>query len=96
MPKAQIITTSQIAERAFEIWEAEGKPHGLDQDHWIRAESELNALMARMSPARAGRKPAAKALAKPLAKPKAQAKPKADAMTEAAPKRVRTPKAVTA
>jgi hypothetical protein len=36
-------TTGQnTAQRANEIWESEGRPHGRDQEHWNRAESELN------------------------------------------------------
>lgn len=29
--------------RAYQIWEAEGRPHGRDQAHWYQAESELSA-----------------------------------------------------
>lgn len=29
--------------RAYQIWEAEGRPHGRDQAHWYQAESELGA-----------------------------------------------------
>jgi hypothetical protein len=60
MPKTQLINRSQIAERAFEIWEHEGKPHGRDQEHWQRAEIELRETMSRMTkPAgkRAGKAP---------------------------------------
>ncbi len=51
MPKIQLITQSQIAERAFEIWEHEGMPHGRDQEHWQRAEAELCEAMNRMTAA---------------------------------------------
>ena len=30
-----------IAQRAYEIWEAEGKPHGRDREHWEAAAIEL-------------------------------------------------------
>jgi hypothetical protein len=30
-----------IRERAYQIWEDEGRPHGKDFDHWLRAEREL-------------------------------------------------------
>jgi DUF2934 family protein len=33
----------EIAERAYRIWEGEGRPVGRDLDHWLRAESELHA-----------------------------------------------------
>ncbi len=32
-----------IAKRAYEIWEAEGCPHGREQEHWLRAEQEFSA-----------------------------------------------------
>ena len=30
-----------IAIRAYEIWEAEGRQHGLSEVYWLRAEREL-------------------------------------------------------
>ncbi|MCL6708002.1 DUF2934 domain-containing protein [Pseudomonas sp. R2.Fl] len=33
----------RIRERAYGIWQSEGGVHGLHDDHWRRAESELNA-----------------------------------------------------
>ena len=38
-----------IRERAYAIWEAEGRPHGKDLDHWHRAEAEINAAAARQN-----------------------------------------------
>lgn len=35
-----------IRERAYAIWEAEGRPHGKDLDHWHRAAAEVNAAAA--------------------------------------------------
>jgi hypothetical protein len=35
-------TPQSTAQRAYEIWESEGRPHGRDQEHWARAEAELN------------------------------------------------------
>lgn len=32
-----------IQKRAYAIWEEEGRPEGLHQDHWNQAENELNA-----------------------------------------------------
>ena len=32
---------SLIEERAYEIWEQSGRPHGLDKEHWSQAEKEL-------------------------------------------------------
>ncbi|BAK65710.1 hypothetical protein SLG_10350 [Sphingobium sp. SYK-6] len=31
-----------IKDRAYAIWEAEGRPDGRSQDHWLRAEQELD------------------------------------------------------
>lgn len=31
----------KIEQRAYEIWENEGGPHGRDFDHWLRAEAEI-------------------------------------------------------
>jgi hypothetical protein len=28
------------AERAYQIWESEGRPHGRDVQHWLQAEAE--------------------------------------------------------
>ena len=33
--------TEMIARRAYEIWEAEGHPHGRDREHWEMAAMEL-------------------------------------------------------
>jgi hypothetical protein len=35
---------SKIQQRAYEIWEGEGKPHGRDILHWLRAEAECCAV----------------------------------------------------
>ena len=37
----------QIRERAYSIWEREGRPHGRDLDHQLRAEAEIAAERAR-------------------------------------------------
>ena len=34
---------TEIALRAWEIWQREGCPEGRDLDHWLRAEQELRA-----------------------------------------------------
>jgi hypothetical protein len=34
-------THDDVALRAYEIWEREGRPAGRDQEHWSLAESEL-------------------------------------------------------
>lgn len=35
----------RIKRRAHEIWESEGRPEGLDAEHWSRAEEELRTQM---------------------------------------------------
>ena len=35
-------THPTVAERAYQIWEDEGKPSGRDIDHWLKAEAELD------------------------------------------------------
>jgi hypothetical protein len=46
-PAKQIVGSApskeKIAARAYEIWQASGRPHGHDQDHWFQAERELRA-----------------------------------------------------
>jgi flagellar biosynthesis regulator FlaF len=34
-----------IRERAYEIWEEDGKPEGREADHWLRAEQEVLELL---------------------------------------------------
>jgi len=41
----------QIARRAQELWEAEGRPEGKSDDHWLRAESELRKHRAELAAA---------------------------------------------
>ena len=35
--------TSDVAARAYEIWQRSGCPQGKDQEHWFQAERELRA-----------------------------------------------------
>ena len=35
------LSTEKIAERAYQIWLASGRPDGQDQEHWFQAEREL-------------------------------------------------------
>ena len=37
----KIDLTERIRQRAYAIWESEGRPHGLDHVHWLRAEAEI-------------------------------------------------------
>jgi hypothetical protein len=36
-----VIAHKQIAERAYHIWERQGRSHGRDVDHWLQAQDEL-------------------------------------------------------
>jgi hypothetical protein len=36
-------THEQIAARAYEIWEAQGRPEGADRENWFEAERQLRA-----------------------------------------------------
>jgi hypothetical protein len=38
----QAIKEQIIRERAYAIWEEEGRPEGSHLDHWLRAEAEMN------------------------------------------------------
>jgi hypothetical protein len=40
---------SDIANRAYQIWVEEGRPHGRDRDHWHRAEREIQGGAAKDS-----------------------------------------------
>ncbi len=37
------ISEALIRERAYQIWEREGRPQGCDFEHWVRAQVELEA-----------------------------------------------------
>jgi hypothetical protein len=37
------ISDEVIRERAYHIWEREGRPHGREYDHWVQAQVELAA-----------------------------------------------------
>jgi hypothetical protein len=61
--------TGAIAERAYQIWEREGRPHGRDMDHWLQAERELKPGDGQSQRSRAALRKPAKAAS--TAKPKA-------------------------
>lgn len=56
----------RIRERAYELWEREGRPHGRDSEHWKTAEKELGAAPAASPTVTAKAAPAAPA---PLKRP---------------------------
>jgi hypothetical protein len=38
---SNVSLTERIRQRAHEIWESEGRPHGRALIHWLRAEAEI-------------------------------------------------------
>lgn len=36
----------QIRRRAYEIWEAQGRPEGCAVEHWLQAQAEVQAMRA--------------------------------------------------
>ena len=34
-----------VQDRAYEIWEREGRPEGRDMEHWLQAEAEISAML---------------------------------------------------
>lgn len=43
--------TERIRLRAHEIWASEGRPHGRDKIHWLRAEAEIRDKLKAPAPA---------------------------------------------
>ncbi len=41
-----LLAPDDIARRAYEIYEREGRPDGKHTDHWLRAEQELRATLS--------------------------------------------------
>jgi len=55
----------RISERAYQIWVAEGRPHGRHDEHWQRAEREIAEEELRAAAALADRAVCAAGTAKP-------------------------------
>jgi hypothetical protein len=45
------ISDDQIASRAQELWELEGRPEGKAEKHWFRAEADLRNKLADLAAA---------------------------------------------
>ncbi len=86
----QHIDHAQIADAAYHLWLAEGRPEGRDHQHWLQARAALETKVApkkRRAAAKpkaeakaarpAAKKAVATATATAAAKPKDSAKPKA-------------------
>lgn len=41
MAGSELVEVERIRERAYELWEQDGRPEGQDLDYWYRAEAEL-------------------------------------------------------
>jgi hypothetical protein len=54
VPSAKGSLQERIKQRAYELWEADGRPHGKDAEHWARAERELTQSGARQPSAKTG------------------------------------------
>jgi Protein of unknown function (DUF2934) len=66
----------QIAVRAYLIWESEGCPLGRHEEHWRRAEAEIQGAAKAKTSSRANGKAAKVPAASVAAKAKRAAKPK--------------------
>jgi hypothetical protein len=42
--------TERIRQRAHDIWASEGRPHGRDKIHWLRAEAEIREKLKAPTP----------------------------------------------
>ena len=67
------ISEALIRERAYQIWEREGRPHGCEFEHWVRAQVELEAEAQTLR----SRKPRRPRLAVSGSRPRAAARPSA-------------------
>ncbi|MCC6736167.1 MAG: DUF2934 domain-containing protein [Bauldia sp.] len=56
-----ITNESAVRVRAYEIWEAEGRPDGRETEHWLKALHEMAATMAAPARKKAAPKKADKA-----------------------------------
>jgi hypothetical protein len=90
-----------VAERAYSLWEEEGRPHGRHETHWERAEQELSgaekSAAAPVGDGQVAAKSAEPAPKKPAPKPAAAAAAAAVSAGEPAPaKPARARKSATA
>ena len=44
---------AKIRQRAYELWEDEGRPEGRDRIHWLRAEAEFRESLCTSHPVKA-------------------------------------------
>ena len=48
---------AKIRQRAYELWEDEGRPEGRDRIHWLRAEAEFRESLCSGRPVKPSAKP---------------------------------------
>ena len=56
---------ARIRQRAYELWEDEGRPEGRDRIHWLRAEAEFRESLSAGRPASPGARLRPKKSSKP-------------------------------
>jgi hypothetical protein len=78
------VEEDRIRRRAYEIWEREGRPHGEDMRHWLRAFQEIAAS------ADATSKPAKTPRAKKATSADKAVKPKVASRSKGGAQRVQT------
>ena len=62
------VNDDAIRDRAYAIWEREGRPGGRDRDHWLQAAWELSGEEAKAATLARTAKPSGARKAKPAAK----------------------------
>lgn len=83
------ISDDAIRERAYDIWMREGRPHGRDFEHWVRAQVELIAEASTNNSGRKGAVGRPRVAEAKAAGPNAQAKDTAPKARRRAPSRSR-------
>ncbi|WP_409527034.1 DUF2934 domain-containing protein [Rhizobium sp. BK650] len=68
----------RIRQRAYEIWEREGRPHGEDMKHWLQAFQEIAA--SAQADDQTAKKPRGKKSATTAAAPTSRAKTKTESV----------------
>jgi hypothetical protein len=70
---------ADIARRAYEIWERQGRPHGRDFDHWLEAERQQGGRRTARPESREMRSPASAGQNRPAQPPTSpQSPPRGD------------------
>lgn len=71
------IDEARVAEKAYELWLAEGQPEGKQDEHWYRAIDALTVPVPKKPRRASSAKAAATSVAAPAEKPKRTRAPKA-------------------